>query len=362
MSSVPAITPPRQLAASGQAPLSAVIRGTALESLHVGSIAVTDRDGRLLYSAGDPQTLTFTRSSLKPLQALPFVAAGGAERFGFTQAEVALMCASHSGEPRHVDAAHAMLAKAGNHPDDLQCGTHPPRYFEVRGEIPPQPPWSPLAHNCSGKHSGMLAYCVACDLDKRTYLDFDHPLQQAIRRSVAEFTAVPEADLVAGVDGCSAPNYAVPLARLAGAFARLASSTVDAVYGDAPRTLADAMMAHPEMVSGAGRSDLALMRAGGGDWVTKVGAEGVQAIGIRSRGWGIAIKVADGGFRGLHPATVATLDQLGLLDDASRDALRPLGRPTLKNLRGLVIGEVCPVVVLDKITAPPDTSSNRSKA
>jgi L-asparaginase II len=330
-------------------PLSAVTRGGAVESVHAGSVAVVDRHGRLLYSAGDAETLTFTRSALKPLQALPFVAGGGVERFGFSLPQVALLCASHSGEPRHVDAVADMLARAGNTADDLQCGTHAPGYFELRGERPPPPPWSPLAHNCSGKHSGMLAYCVQCGHGKHDYLAFEHPLQQAIRRAVSCFTSVPEDHLVSGVDGCSAPNYAVPLSRLAHAFARLATADVDPDYGRAPRTLADAMTAHPEMVSGERRNDLALMRAGRGDWVTKVGAEGVQAIGIRSRGWGIAIKVADGNARGLHPASVAVLGQLELLDEAARVALAGWARPPIKNYRGIVTGDIRPAVVLDKV-------------
>ena len=319
--------------------------------MHVGSVAVVDRQGNLLYSAGDAQTLTFTRSALKPVQALPFVAGGGAERFGYSQPQIALLCASHSGEPRHVDAAADMLARAGNTVDDLQCGTHAPTHFELRGELPPPPPYSPLAHNCSGKHSGMLAYCVHCGHGKHDYLAFDHPLQQAIRRAVSRFTATPEDRLVAGVDGCSAPNYAVPLSRLALAFARLATAEVDADYGRAPKVLADAMTSHPEMVSGEHRNDLALARAGRGDWVTKVGAEGVQAIGIRSRGWGIAIKVADGNARGLHPATVAVLEQLDLLDEAAGTTLSSWRHPQVKNYRGITTGDIRAAVVLDKLPA-----------
>ncbi len=143
-----------------------------------------------------PRFVTMTRSALKPFQAMPFVAAGGLERFGYTTRETALLCASHSGEPRHVEAVAAMLAKAGNTVDDLQCGSHAPGFYEARGEVPPQPPYSPLAHNCSGKHSGMLAYCVQCGLPKASYLEFGHPLQQEIRRSVAHFTGVAEADLL----------------------------------------------------------------------------------------------------------------------------------------------------------------------
>lgn len=348
------------LPASGAfVPLAVETRGPAVESVHYGAVAVVDRQGSVVYRAGDPDVLTFTRSALKPLQALPLVAAGGIERFGYSVPQTALLCASHSGEPRHVAAVADMLAKSGSSPDELQCGTHAPGFYEARGEIPPPPPYSPLAHNCSGKHSGMLAYCVLCGAPKASYLALDHPLQVAIRRAVAEFTSVPEPDLVAGIDGCSAPNYAVPLSGLARAYARLATADSDPAYGAAPRRLAEAMKAHPEMVSGERRSDLALMRAGRGDWVTKIGAEGVQAIGVRSHGLGIAIKVADGQKRGLYPATVAVLDTLGLLDAAAREELAPWARRVVRNYRGLETGAVCPAVVLDKFAAsriPPESA------
>ncbi|MEO8344469.1 MAG: asparaginase [Betaproteobacteria bacterium] len=348
---MPATDTPGPPAFPHHVPLAALRRGGVVESVHTGSVAVVDGQGRLLYSAGDPDSFTFTRSALKPFQALPFVAAGGVERFGYSRAQVALLCASHSGEPRHVDAVADMLTRAGNVVEELQCGTHPPTYFDLRGEVPPPPPYSPLAHNCSGKHSGMLAFCVHCGHSKHDYLDLNHPLQQQIRHAVSRFTSTPPDRLVAGVDGCSAPNYAVPLSGLARAFARLVATDVDAEFGRAPKILADAMSAHPEMVSGERRNDLALMQAGRGDWVTKVGAEGVQAIGVRSRGWGIALKVADGSARGLHPATVAVLDQLGLLDAAAIIALAQWGHPTIKNYRGTTTGDIQPLVVLDKLPA-----------
>jgi L-asparaginase II len=328
-------------------PLAEVVRGNAVESVHFGAVAVVDRRGRLLRWAGDPNRLTYTRSALKPLQALPFVAAGGIERFGFSNAQVALMCASHSGEPRHVAGVEDMLARCGCSAADLKCGTHAPGFYEARGEVPPPPPYSPLQHNCSGKHAAMLAYCVQHGHSKADYLAYEHPLQQAIRRAVATFTAVPEERLVGGIDGCSAPNYAVPLAALATAFARLATADPDPDFGRAPGTVAAAMMAHPEMVSGEHRSDLALMQAGRGDWVAKIGAEGVQAIGIRSQGLGIAIKVADGQKRGLYPAIVAVLEALGVVDAAARQVLAPWARRTIRNHRGIPTGEVLAAVVPD---------------
>ena len=349
---------PDSAAVPAHAPLAEVLRGHAVESVHFGAVAVVDRAGTVLKAAGDPYTLTFTRSALKPLQALPFTAGGGPERFGFGEAQLALMCASHSGEPRHVEAVADMLARCGRSPADLQCGTHAPGFYDARGEVPPPPPYSVLQHNCSGKHSGMLAYCVQHGHPVGDYLAFDHPLQQAIRRAVSTLTGVAETRLVPGIDGCSAPNYAVPLASLATAFARLASADVDPDYGMAPRTLANAMTAHPEMVSGEFRSDLALMQAGRGDWVTKIGAEGVQAIGIRSEGIGIAIKVIDGQKRGLYPAIVAVLEQLGVADATARRLLAPWRVRALRNYRGLATGEIRPAVVLEPhrphLSALPD--------
>jgi len=339
---MPAATPPAHV------PVAEVTRGAIVESLHQGSVAVVDRAGRVLHAAGDPHALVFTRSSLKPLQALPFVAAGGPARFGYSAAQTALLCASHSGEPRHAEAVADMLARAGLFGNALLCGTHVPGFYETVGRTPPPPPYSPLQHNCSGKHAGMLAWCVQCNAPTADYVAYDHPLQQAIRQAVSTFTGVAEDRLVPATDGCSAPNYAMPLSGLARAFARLATAGDDPDYGDAPRTLAAAMTAHPEMVSGAQRSDAALMTAGRGDFVTKIGAEAVQAIGVRSAGIGIAIKVADGHKRALYPTIVAVLEQLRLLDDDARRALAPWARPTLRNYRGIVTGEVRSVVVLDK--------------
>jgi L-asparaginase II len=333
---------------SPHAPLAIVSRGDAIESVHYGSVAVVDAQGRLLFSAGDPEFLTTTRSALKPLQALPFVSGGGVGRFGFSTPQVALLCASHSGEPRHVEAVADMLSRIGCVPEQLLCGIHPPLYYAAHDEAPPSGTrFSTLHHNCSGKHSGMLAYCRQCGLPTDDYVAFDHPLQQAIRTAVAHLTGVAENELVAGVDGCSAPNYAVPLSRLAYAYARLAGEREDPRYGMAPGTLAQAMREHPEMVSGEKRNDLTLMRAGRGAWVTKVGAEGVQAIGVRDKGLGVAVKVIDGNARGLHPATVAVLDQLGLLDETQRAELSAWHEPTIRNYRGIVTGRVSPVVDLE---------------
>lgn len=322
----------------------------SLESVHYGSVAVTAVDGTLLYAAGAPGAMTFTRSALKPLQALPFVAEGGPEHFGFGLPQIALMCASHSGEPMHTERVADMLARIGCRVEQLQCGCHVPTYYATVGaKIPPDARFTPLHHNCSGKHTGMLAYCRQHGLSIENYLAFAHPLQQVIRTAIAYYAERAESELPAGIDGCSAPNYAMPLDRLATAFARLAEERPDPRYGDAPQTVFRAMTAHPELVSGTKRNDLALMRTAPGDWLSKVGAEGVQAIGIRGKGWGIAIKIADGNTRALYPVTVAVLQQLDLIADPMATPLAEYHLPVMTNYRGKLTGRVQPVFSLTRI-------------
>ena len=338
------LNPPRHV------PLAIMTRGGAAESVHYGSVAVTDAEGNLLHAAGDPGARMFTRSSLKPFQAMPVLASGADRAYGYGPRELALMCASHSGEPRHVEVVSGMLGKIDCGAQDLQCGCHVPYFYQYLDRMPePGATYSTLQHNCSGKHSGMLTYCRHCGAGIADYLDPAHPLQQAIRRSVAHFTGTADADLILGIDGCSAPNYALPLAGLARAFARLTVAADDPEYGDAPTRLFDAMAAHPELVSGERRNDLALMQTGQGDWATKVGAEAMQGIAVRSRGIGIAIKIADGNPRALYPVTVAVLQQLGLLADPAVTPLAKYFEPPQHNLRGTVTGTIQPVVELRRV-------------
>jgi len=334
------------------APLVATTRGYpdtgyATENIHYGSVAVVDVSGRLLYSSGDPDVMTFTRSALKPFQALPFVLDDGPARFGLTQGELALLCASHSGEDKHLAGVQSILGKIGLDQGHLECGCAAPLYYDTTGQPVPQAQrWTPLHHNCSGKHSGFLAWCRLHGAPTANYVDPGHPLQRAIRATLADCVQVNEDQLPAGIDGCSAPNYAMPLARLAHLYARLAQGGGDVRLGAALGDLFDAMTGRPDLVSGTARTDLAWMGAGEGDWVAKIGADAVQAIGIRSAGIGIAIKVSDGASRALHPAVYSTLDQLGLLDARKRELLAPYRNPVIKNARGTVAGDIHPVFTL----------------
>jgi L-asparaginase II len=328
-------------------PITVVHRGGHPELVHYGSVAVCNAQGQLLAHAGDITQPMFTRSALKPFQAMPLIARF-AERYQLTDADVALLCASHNGEPTHTQRVASLLAEAGADDTALACGCHLP-YFYSTNNLTPEPGavFGRLHHNCSGKHTGMLLLAAALGEPMTGYLHTDHPVQQAITASVSHFTGVPPSQLVRGTDGCSAPNYAVPLPALATAFARLTLTETDAVYDTGPHRIARAMCAHPEMVSGQGRNDLALAHAGRGDWVCKVGADGVQAIASRSRGVALAAKVSDGNLKALMAAVVSVLDQLGWLDDEARLAVAEYTPPPMKNAAGLEVGQMVPVVALD---------------
>lgn len=327
-------------------PITVVYRGGHPELVHCGSVAVVNTQGQLLASAGDTSAFMFTRSALKPFQAMPLIARF-ADHYQLSDADVALLCASHNGEPVHTERVAQLLARAGASESSLACGSHLPYFYSTNG-IAPEPgrAFGRLHHNCSGKHTGMLLLAHALGESPQGYLDAAHPVQQAIANCVSCFTGVPASGLVRGTDGCSAPNYAVPLPALAHAFAQLTLPTPHPVYGEAPQRIARAMAAHPEMVSGQGRNDLALTRAGRGDWVCKVGADGVQAIASRSRGVAIAAKVGDGNLKALMVAVIGVLDQLGWLDDQGRQALADWLPTPMKNAAGHEVGHMAAVLRL----------------
>jgi L-asparaginase II len=329
--------------APGHVPLLSTVRGRTIECVHYGSIAVCDVHGDLVAGVGDVQAPNFARSALKPLQALPFIEDEGPARFVFGSHEVALLCASHSGEPIHVRIVQHMLERIGAREADLLCGSHPPLYYGATGQpVPSAARFGPVHHNCSGKHAGFLAYCRLHGHRLADYLAPESALQVRIRNTVQQFAG--SSPIEAGTDGCSAPNYALPLARLAAAYSRLAAGD-----GVALAALRYAMLRHPDLVSGTARTDLVLAQTGGGDWLAKAGADGVQAIGVRSRGLGIAVRIADGNARALHTVTAEVLYQLGLLPRPADSPLAAMFRPPLTNYRGLKVGHLEPLFEL----APP---------
>lgn len=343
-------------------PIFELTRGEVVEAVHRGSIVVVASDGFLLRSHGDPYTVAFLRSSAKPFQALPFVENGGVEHYRYTPAELALSCASHETSQMHLDAVCALQQKTGIEEAQLQCGPHLPGDAEklrevVQKNIVPTPNFN----NCSGKHTSMLAFAKMRGYSLEDYLSLAHPIQREILKALAGMCDMPEEKIQTGVDGCSAPNFAMPLFNAALGMARLCDPRdLDAKRATACKKIVAGMTTHPEMVSNFGEFDCELMKIAKGKIVTKRGAEGYQIIGVmpgvvHERGVGVAFKVEDGDkslmgndlktqTRVRPPATLEILRQLGALSEAQMKSLSMFGpEKILKNYAGLVTGKMHPV-------------------
>lgn len=322
-------------------PLVEATRDGLVESLHLGALALADPSGELRWSLGDAHLRTFPRSALKPFQLLALVQRGGIERFGFTSAEVAIMAASHSGEPGHVATVESVLSKIDASAVDLRCGTHLPLAADAAATLARdgiQP--SALHNNCSGKHAGMLALARLLDAPLEGYLDPSHPAQRAIRDCLVDVLTLDPSDLPVGLDGCSAPAYAVPLDRMARGFALLgAPERAPAGTAEGLRAIGDAMRAHPDLVGGSsGRVDTELMRLDRG-LVAKGGAEGYFGVG-HPDGLGLALKILDGDAAGRarSAAVVGAARRLGWVDPGDLAEYGP-GRP-ISNWAGHQTGQV----------------------
>lgn len=331
-------------------PVVEVTRGNIVESLHFGAAAVVDPDGRLVASIGDPDLTAFLRSASKPFQAMPFVEMGGMEKFGLTERELGLMCSSHSGTDEHFKTVGVMQRKIGVSEDNLLCGSHPPlhgatsRELIKRGELP-----TPARHNCSGKHTGMLAQALMRGQALDTYLERGSAVQQGILETFSEMCGVRPESVEMGIDGCSAPVFAVPLRAAALAFARLADpSRLASKRAQACRKIWRGMTANPDMVAGPERFDTIFMTAMGGRALSKAGAEGYQGVAVTlpggSGGFGIAIKVSDGDldWRASGVIAVEILRQLGLLTQEISAGLEKYSPHAIFNWRKLTVGEIRP--------------------
>lgn len=348
-------------------PLFEVTRGDVVESVHYGSLAVVDSNGKLIASYGDPQAVAFLRSSAKPFQVLPFVEGSGVEFYGLTPRELAIACASHEGSDLHLQTVEGFQRKIGVDEASLQCGIHMPgdvaafQSLVVNGRQP-----TPNQNNCSGKHTAMLAYAKMRGLPLENYLDPNHPIQQDILASFAAMSQLSVSEISLGTDGCSAPNFAVPLYHAALAMARLCDPReLSEERASACRKITSAMTAHPEMVSAYGEFDEQLMSVGEGKIVCKRGAEGYQIVGLLpgvltpdAPGVGIAFKVTDGDAARaaldlthsarVRPAvTLEVLCQVGGLSSEQQQALAGFGPvKSIHNHRGIVTGQSRPMFKL----------------
>ncbi len=323
-------------------PLVRVMRGGIEESVHRG-VLVAVEDGRVTIRRGDPERVVYYRSSSKPLQALEVVLSGAADAYGFSPEELALAAGSHSGEPRHVAVARSILAKAGVPEDALRCGGHRSSNPEVAWEQRRDGiPVTSILSNCSGKHSAMLAAARFRGAPLDGYLDPKHPVQVAIRGHVALLGGIDAERVHAGIDGCGAPAFAVPMIAMARSIARVAAPhDVPEPHASAARRVVAAMLAHPDMVGGTDRFDTDLMRAAPGRIVAKAGAEGVHVVAVPERRFGMAVKVDDGSDRGYRAVVIEVLHRMGVLSDADADHVRQKHAPSLqKNLAGTPVGRI----------------------
>ena len=327
------------------------LRGSAVESVHSGSLAIVDGDGGLLLALGDVQRPIFPRSACKVLQALPLVASGAADALGLNDEELALACASHGGEPRHTATAAAMLARAGLDAAALECGTHWPSFdgaLKALARSGTRP--GALHNNCSGKHAGFV--CLGCLMARaagrdpaefvRGYIQPGHPVMREISAALAAATGADLAHAPVGTDGCSIPTFALPLRQLAHGFARVATGIgLRDDHARAARRLRQAVAAAPFFVAGSGRFDSRVMDRLGERVFCKVGAEGVYCAALPEQGLGVAIKIDDGNnARAAEVVMAAVIEARVRLDDAERGFMRGFSDAPLVNWNGVLVGRL----------------------
>jgi L-asparaginase II len=331
------------------ASLVEVWRGAIIESRHRGHLTAVNGKGQTIAALGSPETVTYVRSSAKPFQAVPVVVSGAADRFGFTEQEIAIACGSHSGEPIHVNAVRSMLDKIGLDESALKCGVHVPFSTEVAGKLARsgEPP-NVLQNNCSGKHAAMLALALHVGAPTGTYDESGNPVQRAIARTVSEFSEVPVDKIAIGVDGCGVPVFGISVHAMALMYARVAAppDSFDSATRLACKRIVKAMIDYPEMVGGTkNRLDTELIKAGDGRLISKIGAEGVYTVSVLPcpewpHGLGFALKIEDGDdYRARPPAVIEALRQLHVLSEKELVALAAYAPTVITNRRGERVGE-----------------------
>lgn len=330
-----------------------VTRGEIVESVHYGSLCLRSADGSILFSLGDMSAPFFLRSAAKPFQALAFLEQGGADHYQLEPQEIAILCSSHSGTSAHIEVLEKLQKKVGIYESMLQCGIHAPYHqasadqLKREGKTP-----RPNHNNCSGKHTGMLSFAKMIGASLDNYLEASHSVQQAMLNTFSEMCAVDKSTVILGVDGCTAPVYAVPLPAAALAYARLCQpESLPPMRAAACRAITSAMLTHTDMVAGPERFDTDGMLVGRGAFISKLGAEGYRAIGIMpgaarnlNKSLGLTIKVSDGdrANRATSLIAISVLRALGILDEAQAEFLKQYDRRPIINWQGIEVGEIRP--------------------
>ena len=316
-------------------PLRVVVRrGRQIESVHAVHAAFVDEGGKARGLFGDAETRAFWRSSMKPFQALSLVEDGAVEAFDLTDEDLAICCASHYGTPRHVARVRSILERLDLGEADLACGAHLPfdeasahALLREGGEA------RPVHNNCSGKHAGMLSLARLHGWPTEGYVAWDHPIQARVRAGLWRWLDSDPDRLSWAPDGCGVPTPHLSLREMASAYARLSRDP-------AAQPVVRAMTSHPELTSGPGVLVAEVMTVTGGRILAKEGAEGVLCLAGVADGWGIALKVADGGKRVVGPAVLTMLDELGLLEPPEMAELESLRGPPVLDMEGRSVGTI----------------------
>lgn len=332
--------------------LAAVTRNKYIESLHYGYICVVDSEGKVIYKKGDINTVFFFRSSAKPIQIIPFIQSGGAKAMGYTSKEIAIGCASHTGEPAHQETVLNVLKRLNLDVKDLRCGIKRPYNEDENNRLifNEEKP-SPLHSGCSGKHAAMLAYSKHLGCDISDYNKASHPVQQEVLKTISFFTDQKIDKIPIGVDGCGLPIFILPIYNMALSYARLTrySQDPDSTYHQACKSVFEAMNEYPEMVAGTGEFCTDLMQHTHGKLIAKIGAEAVYCLGIKEKNLGICIKIADGNERAIYPVVMQLLLELNIISDNEYEKLKHWHMTKLLNGLDEHIGYIIPVFHKDEV-------------
>jgi L-asparaginase II len=324
--------------------VSKFIRGTAVDSFHIGYATVVDEKGGRLFAAGDPDYPIFIGAAALPFQAVALLESGALEKFGFSDEELAIICATHNGEHYHVDLVNSILKKLDLNMDNLLCGIHPPLDRQTYEQLAIQGRRPTAVHNaCSGAHAGMLAAAKALKVEISNYTEINHPIQQKIFEKIKLYSGKERIPVAA--DTCNAPTYFMPIHNLAMMYMKLVEGGDDHL-----RRVFHSMSLHPRLIGGRGRFDTDFGALMGGRGIAKVGMEGVRGIGLRNdenNPVGIAIKVLSGSWDACDSMTVAVLKHLRLIDEDTAKKLDGNLNAVIKSYTEAEVGRLVTEVIVE---------------
>ena len=332
-------------------PLVYVTRNNNIESIHYGSICIVDNKEKIIYNIGDPFQKIYFRSSAKPLQVIPLILSGAADKYNFSLREIAIACASHSGQPKHQEVVNNLLTRLELNVSNLHCGTMYPFNKEEREKLIKNNKMPSAYHSsCSGKHAAMLAYAKYKGYAINNYEKIENPVQQDILDIISIFSGENKNNIFTGIDGCGVPSFLLPIYKIALSYAKLMSCLNDntSPYHRACKKIYEALTTHPDMVNGDGEFCTELMQHTHGKLIGKIGAEGIYCVGLKKENIGICIKISDGRERAVYPSVMQILKELDVLDKDEFEKLKHWLTPKLYNKLNQDIGNAVPAFNLEE--------------